>query len=136
MKVHSRRRLQTAIADGNLAIEIRNTDATRAAILAAVESANVLDVTFIANTSVSANVEVPFFMQLADSTILTDSIYWNAFVKLKASNNRYIPIRVHVDAIDGTLNNLNGLYAEVVNGSVIAWRDKNGTRRAHTRGSS
>ena len=48
--------------------------------------------------------------------------YWNAIVKLKADNNRYTPIRVHVDAVDGSLAGNNfGLYVQVVNGTIIPW---------------
>ena len=48
--------------------------------------------------------------------------YWNAIVKLKADNNRYTPIRVHVDAMDGSLAENNfGLYVQIVNGTIIPW---------------
>ena len=45
--------------------------------------------------------------------------YWNAIVKLKADNNRYTPIRVHVDAVDGSIAGLNGLYVQIVNGTKV-----------------
>ena len=46
--------------------------------------------------------------------------YWNGIVKLKASNNRYTPIRVHYDVTSGSTAAANqGLYVQVVNGTVM-----------------
>ena len=53
------------------------------------------------------------------TTANADDDYWNGIVKLKADNNRYTPIRVHVDAVDGTIAGLNGLYVQIVNGTAV-----------------
>ena len=45
-------------------------------------------------------------------TATANDDYWNGIVKLKADNNRYTPIRVHVDAVDGSIAGLNGLYVQ------------------------
>ena len=53
------------------------------------------------------------------NTATADDDYWNAIVKLKADNNRYTPIRVHVDAVEGSIAGLQGLYVQVVNGTTV-----------------
>ena len=51
----------------------------------------------------------------------TDDEYWNAIIKLEADNNRYTPIRVHVDVTDGYLGGLeNGVFVQVINGTVTS----------------
>lgn len=50
----------------------------------------------------------------------TTDDYWNGIVKLKASNNRYTPIRVHCDADTKSVAGANlGLFAQVVNNTTI-----------------
>ena len=73
-------------------------------------------------------IEGKFTLKLGGA-ITDDSSYWNAFVKLKASNNRYVPIRVHVDVTNGTYTNY-GLYAEVLTNNSISW--KNGNKVVYT----
>ena len=57
--------------------------------------------------------------------------YWNGIVKLKSSNNRYTPIRVHYDIESASVAGANqGLYVQVVNGTNVVW---NGTNDMVTR---
>jgi hypothetical protein len=56
---------------------------------------------------------------LTDIGTTTDD-YWNGIVKLKANSNRYTPIRVHFDYVDGAIAGANlGLFTTVVNGTRI-----------------
>jgi predicted RNase H-related nuclease YkuK (DUF458 family) len=61
------------------------------------------------------------WFELATTASVVNDDYWNAIVKLKADRNRYTPIRVHVDVVDGSLKGLTGLYVQVVNGTVVPW---------------
>ena len=53
------------------------------------------------------------------NTVNANDDYWNAIVKLKADRNRYTPIRVHVDVQEGSLDGINGLFVQIVNGTVV-----------------
>ena len=94
-----------AIAGNNLVVTINNTAATQAAIAAAINNGDTIDLTFTVTSAVDGqDITAPYFMKLVDTTATGANGYWNGFVKLKGDNNRYTPIRVHVDVYDTYAN--------------------------------
>ena len=56
----------------------------------------------------------------APTSVLDNSdAYWNGIIKLKSSNNQYVPIRVHFDLEDGSLAD-GGLYVVMNNGTITS----------------
>ncbi len=55
----------------------------------------------------------------ANTVVGDGDIYWNGIVKLKSSNNRYTPIRVHYDVVANSVAGANaGAFVEIVNGTI------------------